>query len=1167
MKKKIIDGLVPSIPVISFLIIVLFSLPGQSNAQAEIYTMRNLTLDTQGKTLLLFDWDSDREGRLKEYSNGVKVKDWKIKYEKKGHSRGSCDPPMLNLSFDKADSQGNPRELFNGVSTYSNHKELQYQKIRLIPECDIWNDYFLGGGSAGFGGQLTPNLREFAIHKIFRKFGIPVADVIGLANVTFGSTDSAYNGQTFRYMIIQRPTELDDQIPFTTQFNLNPFVYESEGTNGWTSDYSRLKRLQSAVVVNSSTGVERSLSFDRDTTLTFLLMTDFLNLQDMGPLHNEEWGVDKTTGRTKIIPHGFDASFGCYLSDPQYNEAQRLINEIDNKSTLQRAYYNLARDIFLKPSSLNDMLSLIDIFPYPDTDKEKLKEYLRIRFYQYATYFSSNGFADAMGQSYQQSNIQLPFVSEEEYLSRLLDFQNSCNPVRSALTGVTLNMVERSLSDLGVTFTIDVNTSDKALQIIKSRFSNPFRMNMVGLRSDNKKNLWGTYSTVSGVEDYAGPYYVIPPNTRARFEIHADINEDNFLQDTYYVEIDAFQPNNSVTEIKLNGIKTLSRQLGNAEPITIISPESESIMISGSTTTISWLGNLGKKVHVDVIGQFSGWWVLSDPNEWDKIYEDNKYIWTVGSVYRYEYPTGWVNTSLPPGRYKISVRNLSADINGESGYFNISPSENEVSPSVTISGVPTLSLTYSGSNEVELVSTFRIRLSAGDRDQTIRKDYAFNSYITTSSGLSIGGASTYSRPENVIERDYDYVIQAGTTAEFTVNTSFNPKIMFAGNYHAIIDRVYLGDLSGFGLVPVQINSVNVTNSIVIIGEVSPYINSINPESSASNRTVTINGVRFSSKNITLNLRSRTGGQTYSKVIQGTNSGKEIRFVPNVPVGRYDAQVIDPDTGGSNVMQIDITAPEEIVVPHSLKPPRTTINSGDTITVEFGFPPDIISSRLYMACPAGLRITFIELGDICNRWIPLNGTSNISLRQPFKATNSSSSVLKAVPNFYIYKITSPDFGHGVTSEITVNPPKIIPTPTIITTPTSSAIATPLYSPTPSIYTSPSPTYSPSIYITPSPTYSQSSSPSPTQTSSPSPTYTPSPSSTTSSSPSPTSTLPSESSSPSPSYTESSSPSGSSSPSNSSSPSGSNGASLGSYNAFAAVIQGLGDILDRLIFRGY
>lgn len=113
------------------------------------------------------------------------------------------------------------------------------------------------------------------------------------------------------------------------------------------------------------------------------------------------------------------------------------------------------------------------------------------------------------------------------------------------------------------------------------------------------------------------------------------------------------------------------------------------------------------------------------------------------------------------------------------------------------------------------------------------------------------------------------------------------------------------------------------------------------------------------------------------------------------------------------------------IEHKIDPDRVTANSGAIAKMTFGVPSDAVSSKLYLYCPAGLSIGLGTNNNICNSWQTLSLTANSETQMEFRVTNTTQSVLKAVPNFYIYKASNPNYGYGVSGEITVNPDIVPP----------------------------------------------------------------------------------------------------------------------------------------------
>lgn len=985
---------------IILLLTFIFTIPLQVNAQTTAYPMRKFTMDTFHKTLFLNENATDRNARLVEFStvNGFALNDWSVKYEHKGSSRGMCEPPVLNITFDKFDSKGKPRVLFTGTTTYSGYSKLQYQEIRLIPECDIWNDYFNGNGDVGFGGQLNVNLREYIIFKIFRKFGIPVTDIIGFANVTFITPDSGYGGKSFRYMIVQRVGEQDDQIPFTTQYNLNTNLYESgvyESSNRpWNIDYNSANRLTGVTLLSNTGGASTSLSFDVDSTIKFLLLTDFLNVMDMGYLHNEDWGIDKATGKAKIIPHGFDAAFSCHLNNPSSLEATWTINAlpVSIRSSYQSAYYRIVKEIFGNSTSLDKMIASVNEFPYNDANKTKLIEYLKIRFYKYSKYFNSEEFAQSIGQTFSPVTISLPFASDSEYLSHEQAFSNTCYRSAQPLSGVTVSVIGTPTlsytSDYEdpkngvitkngmVNYVIEIKTTTSALEVSKSRYRNAFSTSLMGINANNNQEVQFQYSPILGnVENYSGPYYVIPPNSTVRFSLSAYINSSSLMKDNYFVQMYNFKPNNNVMPLPIQS-KTNTLNLGYYDQIEITTPKSGEVLNLESQYNISWKGTSNRIMNIILKG-LNGYneWSITNPNIRGVI-SNNVYPWRVGDVYVYKNSGdqkggSWEIFSVDPGQYKISVQYSNTNISKDSDSFRINTSSSSTPPTARIIGTSTLSMRFDqDGNENSIVSSFNVAVDAGSRDQMFLKNYAFESSLKNSNNQRAYGSSSYSQPAGTSDNGNGfYVIPANTTAIFTVNTTFNPKIMFAGIYHGILDRITIGNYSNPTIL--YPTDVITSNSLTVVGEKSPYINSISRSSIPSDQQVTLSGVRFDNSLNTLEIINTQGTVVSSRQIGSTNSGQTITFTPNVGEGFYYVNVTHPSTGKSNSISLMVTKP----VP-TIEYPRPT-------QVDIGTPP-VLPPTVPISTTPSISLVYPNGGETLTR----GSTYNIR----WNSTNISNAVL-------------------------------------------------------------------------------------------------------------------------------------------------------------------------------
>lgn len=409
----------------------------------------------------------------------------------------------------------------------------------------------------------------------------------------------------------------------------------------------------------------------------------------------------------------------------------------------------------------------------------------------------------------------------------------------------------------------------------------------------------------TNVTDVPGPYYLISPNSTARFVLTGSVRRDGLLKDTYRVRLDSFQPNYKVVPFTFNA-STNPLTFGALDPISVTAPATGSNLSVGSHADIVWTGG-GNQLMQIWAEDSNGYnmYYLADPNRLAS-YANNTYTWTVGKYYYYN-GNAWVLADIPSGSYKIVIQDNNSGLSGKSGEFTITD-PNATPASVTIVGTPTLALKYDPSGgEAGLVNTFTVGINPGNVPQKLQKEGAFSIFDVTGNGFNWSGPETYTQ-RGATDDGFGYFnLPANTVSTFTVTMTANPKQMFAGAYHGSLTQVVLGQYPNLQFIPVT--TANTTNNVVIIGEVSPYLNSLSPNPATPNQTVTITGVRFSktAANV-VTLMAQLAGRpstpkTYSVV---SANGSTLQFVPNVPVGVYSVQVTHPVTGSSNNMTLTIS---------------------------------------------------------------------------------------------------------------------------------------------------------------------------------------------------------------------------------------------------------------------
>ena len=253
------------------------------------------------------------------------------------------------------------------------------------------------------------------------------------------------------------------------------------------------------------------------------------------------------------------------------------------------------------------------------------------------------------------------------------------------------------------------------------------------------------------------------------------------------------------------------------------------------------------------------------------------------------------------------IQDTVTGLSGSGGTFTV-VDPNNVPPSVQISGPSRLAMAYDSSRkESALTSTFKVVVSSGSRSTNIMKNGAFSTYVKTHTNIYSYGASQYPQPSGTIDDGQgNYIISASSSATFTVTTTFNPQNMFAGSYYGILDSVHIGDWSSGQSISVP--SPNTTNSIIVIGELSPYIDSITPDPTASNGVISINGSRFAiaPKINTIYVYSKNSPANAIFSAQSTD-GLNLKLLTNLTPGDYYIQVLNQDTGLSNNMWLTLTS--------------------------------------------------------------------------------------------------------------------------------------------------------------------------------------------------------------------------------------------------------------------
>jgi M6 family metalloprotease-like protein len=274
-----------------------------------------------------------------------------------------------------------------------------------------------------------------------------------------------------------------------------------------------------------------------------------------------------------------------------------------------------------------------------------------------------------------------------------------------------------------------------------------------------------------------------------------------------------------------------------------------------------------------------------------------------------------VITSQTPTSVKFEVPTVASGVYDIAAQINSVDSntvklqiDSGTEPRITIAPRPQLKLEYDAAGkESALVSTFNVTVDARQKDLFIPKNNGFiirgsnttNNYISFQSSAKTTSSTVINNPDF-------FVIPKGKQAVLVVTgRAVNLKQMFAGTYTAELAEIIMSQDYQYRAQAVS----DKTNAVTIIGEVSPYITSINTPV-ATNQNLVINGVRFgttdTTNNVVLeNVDTRTRVEIPIASVNGTKITIPIESYSNMRTGRYYLSVLHPTTGSSNQLSLQI----------------------------------------------------------------------------------------------------------------------------------------------------------------------------------------------------------------------------------------------------------------------
>ena len=232
-------------------------------------------------------------------------------------------------------------------------------------------------------------------------------------------------------------------------------------------------------------------------------------------------------------------------------------------------------------------------------------------------------------------------------------------------------------------------------------------------------------------------------------------------------------------------------------------------------------------------------------------------------------------------------------------------------PTVTITSSPSLALTYnSAQKESALTATFNVSIAAGNQTLEVYKNDASFNFVnqntTYSNGISyIPSLVTTSTISSGTDSNGNpvWIIPAGQAANFKATAVANPAAMFAGTYSVQLSNLWMvGPTGTFAILNNIVPSLYSTNSVTIVGELSPYISSVTSPA-RQGQSVTVTGQRLNGGMIFID------GLVLSNVIvSGPVDGTSLTFTLPVSIttGAHSLTVNNSATGLSNSVLLNVS---------------------------------------------------------------------------------------------------------------------------------------------------------------------------------------------------------------------------------------------------------------------
>jgi hypothetical protein len=325
---------------------------------------------------------------------------------------------------------------------------------------------------------------------------------------------------------------------------------------------------------------------------------------------------------------------------------------------------------------------------------------------------------------------------------------------------------------------------------------------------------------------------------------------------------------------------------------------------------------------------------------------------------------------IPAGQYYVYVTNNElGSTAGKSNSVSIQIlDQSKILTAQAIAGK--LALTYDAQNqEASLAAQFEVIIKAGNESLT----FDSNSFYVS------GASQVVLKSVNGQVNTLPYTLPAGKEARFLILASNNPKIMFAGQYSMSVRDIYPSTISG-NKVYIQVGE-NQTNTVTIIGEVSPYITGVtNPATAGQQFKIT--GQRLNGVVIFID-----GAVQYNLPNVVAPDGTTLIFTlpSTIQDGFHMLQVKNEDTGASNIVWFEsvggpVVPPQTITI---ISPNGGEIYKvGDTVNIKWNTIVNSDTATIWLSDKYGSTVGEIK--------VPTPNTGNYSWVIPENIVSPSTS---------------------------------------------------------------------------------------------------------------------------------------------------------------------------------